>query len=80
MIGRRTRTFLTLAAWAYIVLGVARGLNALISVFILSPDAPRHMELVPAWERAAWSIGETVMTGGILLILLSIDARLEARQ
>ena len=79
MIGRRFRTFLTLAAWAYMLLGLYRAVSGIVSTLLVSPTAPHALGMVPAWERAAWSIGETFVTGGILLILLSIDQRLERK-
>ncbi len=79
MIGRRLRIVLTLAAWGYILLGLVRSGSVIVSAIIRPPDLPYHVSMVSAWERIAWSIGETLTMGGILLVLLSIDYRLERK-
>jgi len=75
MINRLLRLILTVAAYAVIALGLIRGVGLL---YPMLSDG-----LIPygsgGLDRVAWAIFSGLVEGGVLLVLLSIDQRLQNR-
>jgi hypothetical protein len=75
MIGRPLRLILTFAAYAVIVLGFIRGVGLLYPMLTdgLIPYGSGGL------DRVAWAIFAGLVEGGVLLVLLSIDQRIQNR-
>ena len=75
MIGRPLRLILTFAASAVIALGFIRGIGLLYPMLTegVIPYGSGGL------DRVAWAIFSGLVEGGILLVLLSIDQRIQNR-
>lgn len=78
MIGPKVRLVLVAAAWIYVAVGIFRAM-ATMYVPIFHPEWPRVHSVDLDWERAAWSLLTPLVESGVLLVLLSIDQRLERK-
>ena len=78
MIGRISRPVLTVAAYGIAILGVLRGVE-LMYPFATGWSGPMPYDVWTAARDATWSVVSSIVQGGILLALLSIDERIQKR-
>ena len=78
MIGRISRVVLTVAAYGMVILGVLRGVE-LLYPFATRWSGPMPYDAWTAARDATWSVVSSIVQGGILLALLSIDERFQKR-
>ena len=75
MIGQPLRVVLTLSAYGLIILGILRAIQLLYPMLTdgLIPYGSGGL------DRVAWAIFAGLVEGGVLLVLLSIDQRIQKR-